>query len=676
MTAICMAIVSRFPSVYQSTAVLLVGGEEQTNRSSSDVLRNDVASILNSGYGENAQSDVDILKSESLFRTALFSVADKLGKPELKAQLDDLYARYNLVTQEQSLAAQIVTQAYDPEVAAMLANEIAATYNEKRLESMRSNLASAREYLEAQVQIAQKDLSGAERRYSAYKESIGTTDIAIRTQAETQYINDLQHQVDQAKAELAGAQQQVAELKVAVAARPRNIEASQVNEVSPNVRIYEQQLAEEQRARLDMLQIYDETAPQVRHLDEAIASIKKQLASLQNKRFETVQRATSLDPIRQQLESQLVTALGNQEGYAQQVALLSDQLSRETAKSAVLPSYEYRLTQLKRDLDLADLTYRNLKSQAEDVKNREESGPRAAQVLFQAIPNNQRVAPDPPKWIIFGIVAGVCFGLLYSFGVEALKLPVHSATQLSSTLGLPVAASVPRLNLSRAGAELKRLPGSSFTPSESFRFLTFSVLAQRNQVSRTVLFTGIGEGTSSAACAGEFAVAMAAAGIDTLLVDADLRRLKLTNAFGMVERPGLSDMLDHTLLPSGQEEPVGHTTEHANLRFLPSGRRQPNGLVGYPLSEVSGQLQSLRQEASMVVVSAPPCDIVSDAASLASQVDEIYLVISATSSNTRNVAAACDILRRAGAPRVSMILVNASPQDEPFAEEAEPAVAV
>jgi len=114
---------------------------------------------------------------------------------------------------------------------------------------------------------------------------------------------------------------------------------------------------------------------------------------------------------------------------------------------------------------------------------------------------------------------------------------------------------------------------------------------------------------------------------------------------------------------------VSRETKNDRLRIVPAGRAGEARLSDFTGDDLEAALQAAAMDADLVVIQAPPCDRVSDAVALARSVDEVCLVLSAKSITYRAASAACEMLSRVGAKKISLVLTDASPQDEPSRRE-------
>lgn len=215
---------------------------------------------------------------------------------------------------------------------------------------------------------------------------------------------------------------------------------------------------------------------------------------------------------------------------------------------------------------------------------------------------------------------------------------------------------------------MTRLAKGEGHPAESFRYMAFTFTASETNEPKVVLFTATGGLGGRAFSAQNFAVAAARASVKTLLVDMDLRRAALTGMYGADGKSGISDVLHNRMLPNEQELSID--TPDQTMKFLPAGTDRDAGLADVPTPQLQAIIEGFREKADLVVIDTPPCDAFSDASRLAKYVDEVCLVVSAKSTNFRNIPLAYEILTRSGAKSVSLILLDASVEDEPFSDRS------
>jgi len=139
-----------------------------------------------------------------------------------------------------------------------------------------------------------------------------------------------------------------------------------------------------------------------------------------------------------------------------------------------------------------------------------------------------------------------------------------------------------------------------------------------------------------------------------LLVDADLRRARITKYLGINAEAGLSDLvsngtnIDDALLNIGIE----------NLTILPAGKipRNPAEILGS--TKMKNIINALRTKYDYVIFDTPPVIPVTDAGLLGAQTDGVIMVIKAGRTQKGVVSHSESILKQAQAKLLGYILTN------------------
>jgi tyrosine-protein kinase Etk/Wzc len=174
---------------------------------------------------------------------------------------------------------------------------------------------------------------------------------------------------------------------------------------------------------------------------------------------------------------------------------------------------------------------------------------------------------------------------------------------------------------------------------------------------RSFLITSAHRGEGKSTIASHLALTVARfKGKKSLIVDADLRRPRLHQVFGVPKEPGLLECLEGRMDPLD----VVKDTPVDNLKVIPAGAsiRSPAHLFeGGILSEI---FKKIRFYYDIVIVDSAPVIPVSDPMLISSEVDGVILVILA-GKTPRNVAKrAQDILLDANADVLGVVVNNLS----------------
>jgi non-specific protein-tyrosine kinase len=208
-------------------------------------------------------------------------------------------------------------------------------------------------------------------------------------------------------------------------------------------------------------------------------------------------------------------------------------------------------------------------------------------------------------------------------------------------------------------ADLITLANPRSAVAEAYRTLRTNIqLSSIDEALRTLLVTSAGPDEGKSTTLANLGVAFAQAGHRTILVDSDLRRPSLHGLFGIPNDQGLTTMLLQDDAPAPLVE-----TPIEGLRLLPSGPVPPNPSELLASRRLEGAIARLVGDADLVLFDSPPALAVSDAAVLSRRVDGVVLVVSAGRTRREHAARARQVLERAGARLLGVVLNNASPED-------------
>lgn len=240
-------------------------------------------------------------------------------------------------------------------------------------------------------------------------------------------------------------------------------------------------------------------------------------------------------------------------------------------------------------------------------------------------PSGPHVKRDAGLGLLLGLIVGLALALL----LERVDRRVRDEDDLASLYGLTVLAHIPH---SRTLERSAPATASAADPgvSESFRILRarlryFNV----DRKLQTLLITSAvpQEGKSTVAWHLGWAAAATAPDEPVLLIEADLRRPSISGSSGLKPAPGLSDAL--TQLEDWREaiQIVDTGPGHAGvLQVMTAGGTPPNPTELIESDRFRSVLAEARNEYSLIVIDAPPAQLVSDALALMGQVDGVVVV--------------------------------------------------
>jgi succinoglycan biosynthesis transport protein ExoP len=612
--------------------------------------------------GDALATQLSILQSEGVFRGALYSVAEKAQDSELKKQEKTLFSMYKVDVKPNSAVTTVKVRAFEPEVAATMANEIALTYRQKvagavnELEGLKQHDFSSR------IGKAKKGLEDAEKKLQAYKAETNTPDLDDKTAQVISYEAGLTARLDSARSELRQVEREILQLNTQIRALPQTIKTAATRKQDPEVTSLQNKLNDLQNQRLELLKTYTEESSRVKGVDESIEATRRQLLAASAKPWQESENTEAIDPRWLELNKQRAMNLVRLSSLQAEIPTLQSNLSRVRSQVAALPKVQNRMQTLQREYDFALSTYKEWEKQAAAYEDRLVSADRQAVTLMNASPDGIPVSPNIPLLVALGLSLGLVGGGLYNLAVERNRKSVRTLTDLEHLTGLP-AASATAISARNHERMLRALPNPGSRPAEAFRFLALT--NPPGEGAKAILFTSLGTDYGCSNAAGQFALAMAVEGRVTMLVDCDFRSSSLTRVFESDTKPGLNDILRKTLLPSSDNE-VSFRTSHDNLLFLPSGSHGDSSIADFSHTQLRSAMEMLMEKADVIILDTPPCDQVTDAVRLAPLVDEVYLIVDSENTEAGKISMIHGMLERCGAKSVRVILSNTDPDAAPF----------
>jgi capsular exopolysaccharide synthesis family protein len=265
-------------------------------------------------------------------------------------------------------------------------------------------------------------------------------------------------------------------------------------------------------------------------------------------------------------------------------------------------------------------------------------------------------APNRQTILASFFLMGLIVGVMSALAAAAYRRRLEEANEIRSRFGTPVLAEIPSVR----GVErsLENLTGPNAPPEviEAIQSLRTNVefqIAGRTRRSVAVVSAASGEGKSTVACV--LASALAAAGSETTLVDADLRRPMVHRYLGLRLAPGLTSIAQRPLSSLLQ------ATRQPKLTFLAAGvaDRHPAEILPLTVPPVLHQLSD-----RTVVVDCPPFDGFAETGYLTSMVESVVLVVDWRRRDLVDVERSLDALNQRGA-EVLGVVINRSRRKTP-----------
>jgi succinoglycan biosynthesis transport protein ExoP len=616
--------------VYEATASIRI----DPSRAGSLGL-NDLLSMVGSGgSGEQVQTEMSILQSDQVAMATLndltpeqFRAYTGLDKAKMdftvsnkqlsRAQENILGGFKGALSTKQIEGTQLVGihfRSGNPEVAAILINNLIEAYIRGNFDSRYQSVTQVRAWLSSQMDELKARASNAQKKLAEYQEQnniIGTDPANNTTIDRLKMLNErlTSAQGDRIVKEAA--------VRAAATGDP-DILAS----LAPDPKL--QSLQQEEGT---LYAQYIEQSAKFGAAYPPLIEVKQQLANVK------AQIAESVHLISERLNE-------DYDASHRTEAMLRTQYDEETRKAYALnrtqADYAVLLAEATSSRDLYDTLQYKLQQASVDAGLNSVN----TMIVDRARAPIDPIAPKKGLILGGGLILGAVIGIGSALLREALSDQVQSLHQIELATGLISLASVPHLPspsaaLVPSGPPNNPLPHRDLIAirdprsrgAESYRSLRNSILLSSiDRPFRSILVTSSLPGEGKSSTAANYAVILAQKGGKVLLVDADLRRPTLHRYFGVENTAGLSDAILGEASGGIITTPI---TELGNLQFLPAG-----GKVSLP-SEALGSmkfhamLKEWEQRYDTVIFDSAPILSVSDTVPLASWTDAVVLMVRA-----------------------------------------------
>lgn len=237
---------------------------------------------------------------------------------------------------------------------------------------------------------------------------------------------------------------------------------------------------------------------------------------------------------------------------------------------------------------------------------------------------------------LIGGLAGAAAAVALLVLMFLLNHKVDDTDELMDNYTLPILASVRRIKgkETNPGAFLLN-EHSDMDQAEGYAKLRMNLLyTMMDKDSHTVMVTSAVSGEGKSTIAANLAISLAMSGKHVLLVDADMRRACQGELFGYDDdTPGLSDLLVGNAELSG----AVCSAVRDNLDVLPAGTIPPNPAELLESEKMHTLLAELEKQYDMILLDAPPVNIVSDPLALSKLSSGVVFVVRQGFSDHREI---------------------------------------
>jgi succinoglycan biosynthesis transport protein ExoP len=270
-----------------------------------------------------------------------------------------------------------------------------------------------------------------------------------------------------------------------------------------------------------------------------------------------------------------------------------------------------------------------------------------------AVPPVEPIAPQKSLIVGLAALAALIGAMVLVMLVEYLSAAVRSEDELDRLTGLPFLGKVDasRAQPSSTRGLIDQAPESA--AAAAYRLvLAKATFGEGGRPARSLVVVGTTSDGTSSQVAANLAAIMARGGRQVALVDADSTDMSATRIFGLLERPGLSDLGGNSEVdPSLRLVRISST-----LRVLPRGAALDQD--GIDVDRATSILGGLRTDADLVIVSTGPLHLSAGALAWAQATDSTIVVAARDQARRDDVEYAAESLKLVGVDKAGTVLVE------------------
>jgi len=403
-------------------------------------------------------------------------------------------------------------------------------------------------------------------------------------------------------------------------------------------------------------------------LAQARAIYGDQNANVKKLQLETEELAAQLDADKMRIAKEIRTAYAAALAKEESLQAVLEQARRKMGDVGER-MVQYRL--LKNEAYANTELYRILTARLKEAAITAGLGANNIRVLDPAELMDHPTGPHRALIIGLGGAIGSFFGLALAFVKESLNNTVRTPDDIREWTGLPSLAMVPLLSV--ADRAEKRILGSQPTRGSSDRATLAAplrrplimeheamkglravlMLSKPGAPPHVVLVASSAAGEGKSTIAISLAKAFAQHG-RTCLIDADLRRPAVANAFGLPSQlAGLADVLVGALLV---EDVLVTIPEIPGLAVLSAGSLPAKAADSVASEKMKSAVTGLREKFRHIVIDSPPAIPFADARVLSSLADAVVLVGRCGLTTRRAILRCTQLLDEVRAPIFGVVV--------------------
>ncbi|HEY5220185.1 MAG TPA: polysaccharide biosynthesis tyrosine autokinase [Gemmatimonadaceae bacterium] len=584
-----------------------------------------------------------------------------LGVISREAAVNQVLGGLDARPRDMTSVIDISYTSYDPYIARDVASAVAEVFKEQNTESAREQSHRRRVFIESQLKTTDSLLAIAQARIADYRRNNLALSAQDKYTAEQADLASLTKRVETLRESLAGFQSLLAALQ-----RYKQGDSSALQTLAfvvdpsgnASINSLYAELMRYEHARDSLTTgMFARTAkhPDVRRVDALITATVPQLRDATQNQIDVVDG---------------------------QIAAVQNLQRQRTNSIAEIPSAEETEQHLLRDSDNILKMSDKLNEELQMAKIAEAVETGEVQIVDLAQFPGGSVSAGRRRKLTYGAFVGLLLGIGLAVLTDRLNSSIRRWEDLETVMHVPGLALIPQISGDKGedwrarvrgtahrllptvvprhrllsedvGSELVMVNDVRSSSAESYRKLMTNLMYSASQPGlQVVVVTSASAGEGKTTTVSNLAVAFAQQGRRVVLIDADLRRARIHDVFGLTLEPGLTDVLvgnatlEQGIRPSGV----------AGLSVIPGGTLPPNPLEFLGGERMRDLLQTLRGRFDVVLIDTPPVLVTADAALMGVQADGVVMVVRAGKSERAAASHAVEQIVHLGGRMLGAVL--------------------
>lgn len=526
----------------------------------------------------------------------------------------------------------ITATAPDPKMAQRLANTVATVYREQNIAEKNRQIKEARSFIEEQLKVIGGHLKNAEERLRTYKEQKRLVALDQQVTSALMRVANLESDYEKVNRRIEKVSSQLSKLRKGVES-PFKTSKVFLEDISPNLSKLNTDLLNLMVRRDALLLNYTKKSPQVQELEGQIKDIKANIARALSSTLKTLEKE------RESLDKQL-------------------RIFRNIIKD--IPQEHLELIRLQREVKVNEDLFSTLKSKYQEALIKEAEQVEEVVIVRPALQPTKPVNSPKTLAITFvGMVIGSILGLTAAITFETLDTSIGTIEDVEEFLGIPVLGVIPYTGIQEVketlahefsevkdGGALRKYAYliTHFVPkshlAESYRSLGANIqLVLMGKGIKTMLITSSSPLEGKTATIINLAISMAQAGKNTLLIESDLRKPRISRNFGIEGEPGLTEILlgsykwtevtrtvSDIMLGKMTTKEIMLTPGMENLSIIPYGLGDPTLIKAPESPRMKDFIDEVKEKYDIVLLDSPPVLTAADAAIMSTYADGVIIV--------------------------------------------------